>query len=149
MSFIEQSDYDRIMECMPIPCVDVVLVHKGSALMVKRENRPAKGEWWLPGGRIQKGESLAEAACRKIEEEAGCAVKLGGIIHVGDTVFDDGPTRVAVHTINICFAGAVDEMPTGIVLDSQHHVYQWVNVIPDSVHPYIEKCLLGAGFKRG
>ena len=69
---IPQNIYNTIITNMPIACVDVVIFHNNSVLMVKRKDEPAKGEWWIPGGRVVKGEMLKETAYRKAVEDHKC-----------------------------------------------------------------------------
>jgi len=44
---------------------------KLECLLVERGSEPVKGVWWLPGGRIYKGETFFDAAIRKVKEETG------------------------------------------------------------------------------
>lgn len=71
MSYIGQELYNKILENVPIACVDIAIIVDGSVLLVKRKDAPAKGEWWVPGGRILKGETMKDAAKRKAQEEVG------------------------------------------------------------------------------
>ncbi len=60
----------------------VVLNNKNEVLLVKRTNAPYKGRWCLPGGFVEKGETIEQAAMRECFEETGIrtkAVKLIGI----------------------------------------------------------------------
>ena len=71
-SWIPDDLYRQIINVMPIPCVDLIVEDsKGRILMLKRKNEPAKGQWWLPGGRIHFGEKRIEAARRKLKDECG------------------------------------------------------------------------------
>ena len=72
--FIPRGTYERIVECMPIVSVEALIVSEGMLLFLRRKNQPAKGEWWFPGGRIRKGESLKEALCREIIEKTGLEI---------------------------------------------------------------------------
>jgi len=54
---------------MPIVSVEALIVMDETLLFLRRNNQPAKGEWWFPGGRIRKGESLEEALRREVKEE--------------------------------------------------------------------------------
>ena len=74
--------YKKVVELVPIVCVDVILIHEGKYILVKRKNEPLKGQWWVVGGRALKGEHSHKAAFRKIKEETGLKVtnlKLRGV----------------------------------------------------------------------
>ena len=70
----------------PIVGVGAVVVHDGRALIVKRAHEPRKGEWSLPGGRVELGETLVEATRREILEETGLEVAVGDIVEVFDRI---------------------------------------------------------------
>lgn len=53
----------------PELCVGAVAVHAGQLLLVRRGTGPAAGEWSVPGGRVEGGETLAEAVVRELAEE--------------------------------------------------------------------------------
>jgi 8-oxo-dGTP diphosphatase len=55
--------------------VGAIVFHAGKVLLVKRGRPPAKGQWAIPGGTVNLGESLQEAAQREILEETGIAVE--------------------------------------------------------------------------
>lgn len=55
----------------PVPSVAAILVEDGRILLVKRSIEPGRGRWSLPGGFIELGESVADAARREVEEETG------------------------------------------------------------------------------
>ena len=62
---------------MPIPCVDVVVSNASKkVLLIHRSDEPAKGKWWVVGGRIHKNESIVDAAIRKVREETGLEVEI-------------------------------------------------------------------------
>ncbi|MEO8394247.1 MAG: NUDIX domain-containing protein [Chloroflexota bacterium] len=137
--------YRRILETMPIPCVDIAIVANGAALLVRRKDAPARGQWWIPGGRVLKGEMMREAAIRKAREEVGIDCHVGPIIHTAETVFSDGPDNIPVHSINSCFFMYPINPDFQITLDAHHHEYRWIDHIPDGLHEYVERCLTGAG----
>ena len=98
--------YEKIVENMPFCCVDMVVHYKGLVLLVKRKNKPAKGVWWLPGGRIYKNESLEHAALRKVYEETGIKARIKKRLGVYETMFKGGPfkdLKTGIHTVNVCF----------------------------------------------
>jgi 8-oxo-dGTP diphosphatase len=64
-----------------IPCVGAVVTDgQGRLLMIKRGHEPGAGLWSIPGGRIEPGETDAEALVREMLEETGLAVEVGPLI---------------------------------------------------------------------
>jgi ADP-ribose pyrophosphatase YjhB (NUDIX family) len=63
-----------------VPCVGAVVVHEGRLLLVRRGQEPGKGLWSVPGGRVEAGESLAEACVREVREETGVDVVAGDVV---------------------------------------------------------------------
>lgn len=63
--------YKKIVELVPILCVDVILKYGNKYILVKRVNEPLKGKWWIVGGRALKGEKTLKTAKRKVKEETG------------------------------------------------------------------------------
>ena len=61
-----------------IPCVGAVIRDgQGRFLLVQRANEPGRGLWSLPGGRVERGESDAQALRRELAEEVGLQVRVG------------------------------------------------------------------------
>jgi colanic acid biosynthesis protein WcaH len=148
-AFIDQELYDQILRHMPIACVDVAVVYNGCVLLVRREDAPAKGEWWVPGGRVLKGETLRETARRKAREEVGLDCHVGPIIHTAETIFADGPRGIPVHSINACFLlyPTHDSAELCVTLDDHHAAWRWADEVTDDLHPYVARCLRGAGLE--
>ncbi len=146
--FIPNELYYQILDSVPIACVDIAIVALGSVLLVKRRDAPAKGQWWVPGGRVLKGEMMRDTAIRKAREEVGIACHIGPIIYTAETIFPDGPGGIAVHSINSCFFVYPASSDFSLQLDDHHDDHQWVNHIPDGLHPYVERCLMGAGLEK-
>ncbi len=70
------------MQSEPIRAVSVAIVHNERFLLVKRGRPPALGLYAFPGGRVERGETLAEAARREVIEETGAMIT--GLRHVVD-----------------------------------------------------------------
>jgi ADP-ribose pyrophosphatase YjhB (NUDIX family) len=63
-----------------IPCVGALVVHDGRLLVVRRGRSPGRGLWSVPGGRVERGESLQDAVVREVAEETGLAVRPGAVV---------------------------------------------------------------------
>lgn len=79
---------------VPLLGVGAVVVHQGRVLLVQRGREPLKGQWSLPGGLLEVGESLEAAVVREVEEETGLKVRLVELIELLDRIHrEDGRVR--------------------------------------------------------
>lgn len=83
----------------PIPAVAAVIREHGRLLLVKRKVEPSKGQWSLPGGRIELGEDLKAALRREIHEELQIDVSVKDLVAVKDYVERDDAGRIKWHYI--------------------------------------------------
>lgn len=132
MSFIPDSKYVQIMEVLPILCVDVLLYNsKGECLLVKRANEPLKGQWWVIGGRVLKGETLKQAAIRKVKEEAGLIINsvkpIGYYEEISHT--NHFGSLTPLHSVSVVFSAVVDDSQQ-IKLDSQSSDWKYSPEMP-------------------
>ena len=75
----------------PVVGVGGVIIDNGRALLIRRGSEPLRGEWSIPGGTLELGESLEEGVRRELREETGLEVRVLELIEVFDRVFpDDG-----------------------------------------------------------
>lgn len=81
----------------PLVGVGVVIWRDGRVLLVRRAKPPRQGEWSLPGGAQELGETVFEAARREVREETGLEVEITGLITVVDAIRRDQAGAVAYH----------------------------------------------------
>ncbi|HXC86488.1 MAG TPA: NUDIX hydrolase [Candidatus Cybelea sp.] len=75
----------------PVVGVGGVIIDGGRALLIRRGSEPLRGEWSIPGGTLELGESLEEGVRRELREETGLEVRVLELIEVFDRIFpDDG-----------------------------------------------------------
>lgn len=92
----------------PIAGVGAVIVRDGpggapSVLLIRRGNEPLKGEWSLPGGAVELGETLQEAITREILEETGLEIEVLDIVEAFDRISRDDQGRVRYHYVLVDF----------------------------------------------
>ncbi|MBR9835217.1 MAG: NUDIX hydrolase [Alphaproteobacteria bacterium] len=88
-----------------VPTAGIVCMRAGEVLLVRRGQPPRQGEWSIPGGRIEPGETSRAAALRELQEETGVEAELAGLIDVVDAVFHNrAGDLVTRHYIMIDFA---------------------------------------------
>lgn len=73
---IPADDWKNIVENVPIVSVDLLVRYEDGLLLGKRINKPAKGCWFMPGGRVEKAEPRSEAVKRIGKKELGLDVKI-------------------------------------------------------------------------
>ncbi len=82
----------------------VGVFREGRVLIAERLVEPAKGLYTFPGGRVEIGETLAEAALRELMEEVGVTARIAGFIDHVETVVRGGDGAVTFHAVVCAFA---------------------------------------------
>ncbi len=132
MSLIPLHKYQDILKVLPILCADIVVQNEnGEYLLVKRNNEPKKGEWWVIGGRLLKGETMEEAVVRKVKQETGLKVKDLRPIGYFELVQGTNPFGLEFdyHSVSIVFTAVIDNQQP-IKLDDQSLEYKFAKKLP-------------------
>ena len=87
----------------PLVGVGAVIVHDNKVVIVQRGTEPLKGQWSVPGGALEIGETLRECAAREALEETGLHVKAGEVLEVFDAIYRQPDGRVQYHYVLIDF----------------------------------------------
>jgi ADP-ribose pyrophosphatase YjhB (NUDIX family) len=128
MTYIPEDEYAKILAWLPILCVDCLISHEGKCLLLRRTNEPAKGQYWFPGGRICKNETIRDAALRKVREEVGLDCNFENVISIEETMFAQvGGMACDIHTVNICCL-LTTSTPDNVMIDTFHDDYIWANI---------------------
>lgn len=83
----------------PFCAVGAIVIDKGALLLIKRDREPARGQWSLPGGRVEVGETLREALVREVREETGIDVDVDGLIGVAERIVRDDEGAIEYHYV--------------------------------------------------
>ena len=80
-----------------------------SALLIRRGSAPLKGEWSIPGGTLELGETIAAGVQRELEEETGLAVDVGELIEVFERIVPDEEGRLKYHFVILDYLCSAEE----------------------------------------
>lgn len=87
----------------PLVGVGAIIIDAGRVLLVKRGHAPLQGEWSIPGGVLEVGETLRDAAIREAQEETCVTVKTAELLGVYDRVLRDEKGETRYHYVLIDF----------------------------------------------
>jgi ADP-ribose pyrophosphatase YjhB (NUDIX family) len=87
----------------PLVGIGAIIIENARVLLIKRGQPPLMGEWSIPGGMLELGETVREAAIREAQEETGLTVEPGELLGVFDRVIRDEGNRVRYHYVLIDF----------------------------------------------
>ncbi|PSW60653.1 GDP-mannose mannosyl hydrolase [Photobacterium kishitanii] len=140
--FLSESKFKSVLKSTPLISIDLIVENKKKQILLGlRLNKPAKGYWFVPGGRIFKDETMVEAFSRLTKEELGVELQLSDATFIGpfehfyDDNFsgDDFSTHYVVLGYRIKLDIPISQLPT-----VQHGHYQWFDMATllsvDDVH---------------
>lgn len=127
--FLDENTFSTVLESTPLVSIDLLIKNENNEyLLGERINRPAKGFWFVPGGRILKSETLKAAFERLTLAEIGkcypmeSARLLGPYDHIySDSVLGE---HISTHYVAIAYEFEVEKL--GTLPTNQHSSYLWM-----------------------
>lgn len=127
--FLSQKDFSTVVRSTPLISIDLIVENEhGEFLVGKRTNRPAQGYWFVPGGRVQKDETLEQAFSRLTQAELGSRfcqteARFYGVwqhFYADSFAGDEFSTHYVVLGYRLKVRSDALELP-----DEQHDAYRW------------------------
>jgi len=140
--WLEATTFERVVASTPLISIDLLVKNKkGEYLFGLRKNRPAQGYWFVPGGRVQKNETLDAAFRRLVQEELGVQLDRSQAQYNGvfehfykDSFFGE---HVSTHYVVLAYEVALSD--EAYHLDAkQHSDMMWVK--PKNINQYPVHC---------
>lgn len=101
---LDHSNDRREYPLRPICGVGAVVCRGDEVLLIQRGNPPRRGDWSLPGGAVELGETLREAVTREVGEECGIEITITELLDTFEFFQRDNDGRVQYHYIILDFA---------------------------------------------
>ncbi|MCJ2017758.1 NUDIX hydrolase [Methylobacterium sp. E-065] len=89
----------RLFPARPFVGASIAVIRDDRVLLAARANEPMRGVWTLPGGLVEAGESLAEAALRELSEEVGLGAEVVGVLSPTEIIVRDEAGRARHHYV--------------------------------------------------
>ncbi len=130
--FLTNNDFEFIIRSTPLISIDLIIQNnKDKVLLGQRTNRPARGFWFVPGGRIQKDESVADAYKRLNLSEINLVrtIDLACFSGVYEHFYKDNffNENSSTHYVVLCYKSRLDQAICDFPLQ-QHSHYRWFSV---------------------
>jgi 8-oxo-dGTP diphosphatase len=93
----------RAYPSRPIPGVGVIAFNDSQLLLIRRGKPPRRGEWSIPGGAVELGEAVRDAAVREFSEECGGEIQLRDVVDVVDIFWQDEHGKLQYHYVVVDF----------------------------------------------
>ena len=129
---LSEEDFARLVRSAPLVAIDLIIRNReGKVLVALRNDEPAKGYLFNPGGIVLKGEPIEAAFARIIAREIGCrmsyeAARFRGVFQHFYRNSRFGSDGTGTHYVVLAHDVAFNEN-TAITLDGTHSIYQWLS----------------------
>jgi colanic acid biosynthesis protein WcaH len=129
--YVSDSDFKVVLNSTPLVSMDFLIKNRdGCILLGLRRNRPAQGYWFVPGGRIRKNESLAQAFRRLSQYELGQPFEIGQARLQGpfDHFYNDSIFGEIISTHYVAMSYYLDVDTLDNLPYDQHRKYHWFTI---------------------
>lgn len=133
MKLLSNDEFKSIIKLTPLIAFDMIIEYDNKILLGKRINEPAKGFYFIPGGRILKNETLALACKRLTQVELGFEINFNKFIfhmnteHIYDNNFFNDEFKT--HYVCLCYKYQLNkEEYQKININSQHEETKWMSI---------------------
>ncbi|MEA1065414.1 GDP-mannose mannosyl hydrolase [Apirhabdus apintestini] len=127
--YLSQQDFSTVVRSTPLISLDFIVENaRGECLLGRRNNRPAQGFWFVPGGRVRKDETLERAFSRLTQEELGQRIcwQDGEFYGVWQHFYEDNFSEAAFSTHYVVLAFRLRVNGETLALpEHQHSAYRW------------------------
>lgn len=143
--WLSNDVFRSVVASTPLVSIDLVVQNaRGECLLGQRLNRPAKGSWFVPGGRILKNETLDAAFSRLTQEELGQAYQRSDARFLevyehfyADSIFGDNGQAPETHYVVLAYQLVLPEGATLPLPHAQHGAYRWWPLIEMQTHELV------------
>lgn len=135
---IPADEYRTIAKNVPVVSVDLLVHHAGGLVLGKRQNEPAKDEWFVPGGTVLKGEQRREAVHRVAREELGVDVTIDRELGVYDHFYQVAASEGLDSKQYLATAYVVTPIGTEFEPDDQHAELRTFDSPFPELHEYVQ-----------
>lgn len=139
--WIPDDDWATIVANVPIVSVDLLVRYDGDLILGKRTNEPAKGYWFMPGGRVQKGETRSEAVHRIGNKELGLEVEIVESLGAFEHLYDAADVKGVDMKHYIANGYVVDVVSGNPQPDDQHDDLRVFRSPPNPLHEHLQTYL--------
>lgn len=125
-SIMVERSFSREYPPWPFPAVGILIIKDSRILLIKRVFPPSAGKWSIPGGIVELGEKVEEAARREVREEVGIEIGDLELLGIYDNIIRDNDGKVRYHYVIVEYLAK--PISTAITPSDEVAEYTWVNL---------------------
>lgn len=132
--YLTNQQFASIIDQTPLVSIDLIFLNSANQILLgQRNNAPAKGYWFVPGGRIRKNETLTDAFKRLTHDEIGMSKAYKDAISLGvyEHFYDDNALtieNISTHYVVIAKMMQIDNLAIDALPTDQHNAYKFFSL---------------------